>query len=62
MQDRAEWHDLYTRVYQVALDLGDPHDDTSLADLQYEARQRLPMADLMRRVVVTANAPDRPRV
>jgi ubiquinone/menaquinone biosynthesis C-methylase UbiE len=62
MQDRAEWHDLYTRVYQVALDLGDPRDDTSLADLQDEARQRLPMADLMRRVVVTANAPDRPRV
>ncbi len=61
MQDRAEWHDLYTRVYQVALDLGDPRDDTSLADLQDEARQRLPMADLMRRVVVTANAPDRPR-
>jgi ubiquinone/menaquinone biosynthesis C-methylase UbiE len=61
MEDRAEWHDLYTRVYQVALDLGDPRDDTSLADLQDEARQRLPVADLKHRVVVTAIAPDRPR-
>ena len=61
MEDRAEWHDLFTRVYQIALDLADPRDDTSLADLQDEARQRLPVADLKHRVVVTAIAPDRPR-
>ena len=60
MEDRAEWHDLFTRVYQVALDLGDPHDDIVFADLQEEARQRLPVAGLMQRVVVTAIAPDRP--
>ena len=61
MEDRPEWHDLFTRVYQIALDLGDPRDDAVLADLQDEARQRLPVADLKHRVVVTAIAPDRPR-
>lgn len=61
MEDRPEWHDLFTRVYRIALDLGDPRDDAVLADLQDEARQRLPVADLMHRVVVTAIAPDRPR-
>ena len=38
MEARPEWHDTYTRVYQVALSLGDPGDDTLLADLQDEAR------------------------
>jgi len=57
--DRPEWHDLYTRVYQVALGLDDPGDDAPLADLQDEARQRLPLADLIHRVVVTAIAPAR---
>ena len=61
MEDRPEWHNLFTRVYQVALDLGDPRDDAVLANLQDEARQRLPVADLKQRVVVTAIAPDRPR-
>ncbi len=61
MEARPEWHDLYTHVLRVALDLGDPRDDAMLADLQDEARQRLPMADLMRRVVVTATAPQRPQ-
>jgi len=61
MEDRAEWHDLFTRVYRVALDLGDPRDDAVLADLQEEARRRLPVADLMHRVVVTAIAPGRSR-
>jgi SAM-dependent methyltransferase len=56
VEDRAEWHELYTRVYRVALELGDPGDDTMLAGLQDEARQRLPLADLVRRVVVTATA------
>jgi ubiquinone/menaquinone biosynthesis C-methylase UbiE len=56
VEDRAEWHELYTRVYRVALELGDPGDDTLLAALQDEARQRLPLADLVRRVVVTATA------
>ena len=51
------WHDLYTRVYRVAIDIGDPHDDSGLASLQDEARRRLPEAGLTRRVVVTATAP-----
>ena len=57
MQARPEWHDLWTRIYQVALDLGDPGNDILLADLQDEARQRLPLAGLVRRVVVTATIP-----
>jgi hypothetical protein len=56
---RPEWHDLWTRVYQVALDLGDPAGDVLLADLQDEARHRLPVADLIHRVAVAATAPDR---
>ncbi|MGD0067828.1 MAG: class I SAM-dependent methyltransferase [Streptosporangiaceae bacterium] len=54
---RPEWHDLWTRVYRIALDLGDPGDDAPLADLQDEARIRLPVADLSRRIAVTATAP-----
>jgi SAM-dependent methyltransferase len=57
VEAQPEWHDLYTRVYRVAIDLGDPHDDSGLASLQDEARRRLPEAGLMRRVVVTATAP-----
>jgi hypothetical protein len=57
MAERPAWHALWTRLYQVALDLGDPGDDTPLADLQDEARRRLPLAGLRRRVVVTATAP-----
>jgi ubiquinone/menaquinone biosynthesis C-methylase UbiE len=57
MEARPEWHDTYTRVYRVALDLGDPGDDALLADLQDEARQRLPLAGLQDRVVVVATAP-----
>jgi SAM-dependent methyltransferase len=57
MAERPEWHVLRTRVYQIALDLGDPGDDTALADLQHEARRHLPLAGLSRRVVVTATAP-----
>ncbi len=53
---QPEWHDLWTRVYRVALDLGDPGYDAPLADLQDEARQRLPVANLARRVTVTATA------
>ena len=60
MAARSEWQDLYIRVYQVALDLGDPGRDAVLADLQDEARLRLPMADLSHRVVVTATAPGPP--
>ncbi len=56
-QARPEWHDLFTRVFRVALDLGDPGDDAWLAGLQDEARLRLPVADLMQRVAVTATAP-----
>lgn len=54
---QPEWHDLYTRVYRTALDLGDPRDDSGLASLQDEARRRLPEAGLTRRVVVTATVP-----
>jgi SAM-dependent methyltransferase len=57
IQALPEWHDLWTRVYQIALDLGDPAGDTVLADLQDEARHRLPVADLAHRVVVTATRP-----
>lgn len=57
MEARPEWHDIWTRVYRVALDLGDPGDDEPLADLQGEARLRLPVADLLDRVAVTATAP-----
>jgi ubiquinone/menaquinone biosynthesis C-methylase UbiE len=59
MAARPQWHDLWTRVYRVALDLGDPGGDALLADLQDEARRRLPVADLVHRVAVTATAPDR---
>ena len=57
MEARPEWQDTFTRVYQVALGLGDPGDDTLLADLQDEARQRLPLAGLHDRVTVIATAP-----
>ena len=57
MQARPGWHDTFTRVYRVALDLGDPGDDALLADLQDEARQRLPLTDRQDRVVVVATAP-----
>jgi ubiquinone/menaquinone biosynthesis C-methylase UbiE len=57
VEAQPEWHDLYARVYRVAIDLGDPHGDSGLARLQDEARRRLPEADLTRRVVVTATAP-----
>ncbi|HET6190227.1 MAG TPA: class I SAM-dependent methyltransferase [Trebonia sp.] len=56
VEAQPEWHDLYTRVYRVAIDLGDPRDDSGLARLQDEARRRLPEAGLTRRVVVTATA------
>jgi hypothetical protein len=54
VETRPEWHEAFTRVYRVALDLGDPGDDASLVDLQDEARHRLPLADLMHRVAVSA--------
>jgi ubiquinone/menaquinone biosynthesis C-methylase UbiE len=57
IEARPEWHDLWTRVYRIALDLGDPGGDALLADLQDEARSRLPMADLLHRITVTATAP-----
>ena len=57
MEARPEWHDLWTRVYRIALDLGDPGGDVLLADLQDEARSRLPIADLCHRVTVIATVP-----
>src|SRR5262249_35900178 len=54
---RPEWHDLFTRVYRIALEQGDPGDDSALAALQDEAREALPTADLLHRVVSTATRP-----
>jgi ubiquinone/menaquinone biosynthesis C-methylase UbiE len=59
VEARPEWHEAFTRVYRVALSLGDPGHDQLLADLQDEARHRLPVADLMHRVTVAATAPGR---
>jgi ubiquinone/menaquinone biosynthesis C-methylase UbiE len=58
VESRAEWHALFTRVYRVALELGDPGDDAALAKMQDEARRHLPLAELVDRVVVTATRPD----
>jgi ubiquinone/menaquinone biosynthesis C-methylase UbiE len=58
VESRPEWHELFTRVYQVALDLGGPGEDVALARLQDEARRHLPIAELVDRVVVTATRPD----
>jgi SAM-dependent methyltransferase len=60
IQARPDWHGLWTRVYWAALNQGDPGGDILLADLQDEARHRLPVADLVHRVVITATAPYRP--
>ena len=57
VESRPEWRDLFTRVFQVALDLGDPGEDVGLASLQDEARQALPQADLVDRIVATASRP-----
>lgn len=57
VEARPEWHETFTRVYRTALEIGDPHDDPALAALQDEARRRLPDADLLDRVVVTARRP-----
>lgn len=62
VEARPEWHDLFTCFYRVALDLGDPGGDALLAEFQDEARHQLPLADLVRRVLITATAPDRPQV
>jgi ubiquinone/menaquinone biosynthesis C-methylase UbiE len=58
VESRPEWHELFTRVYRVALELGAPGEDVALAGLQDEARLRLPIAELVERVVVTATRPD----
>jgi hypothetical protein len=58
VESRPEWHDLFTRVYRIALDLGHPGDDVGLAALQDEARRHLPIAELIDRLVVTAIRPD----
>ena len=57
VESRPEWHDLFTGVYRVALGLGAPGEDIALAALQDEARKRLPIAELVDRVVVTAIRP-----
>jgi SAM-dependent methyltransferase len=58
VESRSEWNELFTRVYRVALDLGGPGDDVGLARLQAEARQHLPITELIDRVVVTATDPE----
>jgi len=58
VESRAEWHELFTRVYRVALDLGSPGEDVAPTGLQDEARRHLPIAELVDRVVVTATRPD----
>jgi SAM-dependent methyltransferase len=58
VESQAEWHELFTLVYRVALGLGNPGDDVALARLQDEARRHLPLAELVDRVVVTATRPD----
>jgi ubiquinone/menaquinone biosynthesis C-methylase UbiE len=45
VESQAQWHELFTRVYRVALDLGHPGDDVALAALQDEARRHLPLAE-----------------
>ena len=57
VEARPAWQELFTRVFQVALELGDPGDDDGLALLQDEARQMLPQAHLVDRVVGTATRP-----
>jgi SAM-dependent methyltransferase len=37
VESRAEWHELFTRVYRVALDLGSPGEDVAPTGLQDEA-------------------------
>ena len=58
VESRPEWHELFTRVFRVALQLGDPGEDLGLASLQDEARQALPKAPLVDRVVGIATRPD----
>jgi hypothetical protein len=57
VEARPAWHELFTRVFQVALELGDPGQDVGLASLQDEARRALPMAPLVDWVVATATRP-----
>jgi SAM-dependent methyltransferase len=56
VEARPDWHELFTRVYEVALEL-DATGDEALAALQDEARRHLPLAGLVDRVVVTATRP-----
>lgn len=57
VEARPDWHEVYTRVYRTALDAGDPAGDTALANLQDEARERLPTANLIDRVVAIGSRP-----
>ena len=59
VEARPEWHQRVTRVFEVALELGDPGEDVGLASLQDEARRVLPMVHLEERVVLTATCPGR---
>jgi ubiquinone/menaquinone biosynthesis C-methylase UbiE len=59
VESRPEWHELFTRVFRAALELGDPGKDLGLASLQDEARQALPQANRVDRVVGIATRPNR---
>lgn len=54
---RPAWDTAWTRIYRIALSLGDPGEDTALAGLQDEAHRRLRTAHLLRRVAITAELP-----
>jgi hypothetical protein len=59
VESRSEWHELFTRVFRTALELGDPGKDLGLASLQDEARHALPQANRVDRVVGIATRPNR---
>ncbi len=54
---RRAWDTTWTRIYRIALSLGDPGKDTVLAGCQDEAHRRLRTAHLLRRVAITAELP-----
>jgi hypothetical protein len=58
MEAPPEWHDAWTRVYRVALGLGDSGGDVGLQD---EGQPHLSVANIVHRVAVTETAPSRPQ-
>ncbi|MGH3978117.1 MAG: hypothetical protein ACRDRZ_03805 [Pseudonocardiaceae bacterium] len=56
-EEHPPWMDVQRRVFELALEAGDPGDDAALRALQDEARSILPIHDELRRVLVVAQAP-----